>query len=120
MFNERSNIRYSTHGKARIEGVLTGEALLNDLSYNGCCLEFVGTVDVDDTKVYKIEISPEPDSGIEPFTVSAEPRWLRPAPYSCAIGFSFNSAPKGKHVQHYMEFLAALLKPDKPGAGPTP
>jgi uncharacterized protein YuzE len=110
MFNERNNIRYLTHGKARIEELAAGEALLNDLSHNGCCIEFVAAVDIKDMVIYQIEIIPEPESGIPAFTVQAEPRWIRPAPYSCAVGFQFSSTPKGKQVQKYMDFLASTIE----------
>jgi hypothetical protein len=109
MFNERNNVRYLSRGKARLEGI-EGEALLNDLSNNGCCVEFVAAIAIHETAAYKIEITPEPESGIPAFTVSAEPRWTRPAPYSCSVGFQFFAMPKEKQVQKYMDFLASAIE----------
>ncbi|MHB9296289.1 hypothetical protein PilKf_02049 [Pillotina sp. SPG140] len=102
----RENIRYPTEAHAIITTLLIGEAILQDISITGCCIEYTVQVPVSVGEPLIIKIIPEPAAGIGEFTVIGEPCWIRSINYSCEIGFLFKEYPKGKFFERYVDYLS--------------
>lgn len=104
---ERINSRYKSMGKARIAGILEGDALLKNLSITGCCLECTAYYEnIKSNEIYKIEIEPESSSNVESFDIQAECKWVRNMDYTCEFGFQIVASPKGKYFSNYVDYLA--------------
>ena len=106
MTNKRENSRHSTLARARIPSVFDGEALLKDLSITGCCIEYNTSLDVKSNTEYSMEIIPEKAAQIESFKLLVASRWIKSGTFSCEIGFSIVSPPKGKLFQRYVDYIS--------------
>jgi hypothetical protein len=106
MVENRKNFRYQTLAKARIEGVTEAEVLLKDISITGCCIESTVFLNIKKNSQYKIEIIPETAARIGSFELLTEPKWVRPAGYSCEAGFFILESPKGRSFQRYVDYLS--------------
>jgi hypothetical protein len=106
MFEKRNNIRYHTIAKARLKGIIEGDAILKDLSITGCCIECTMHVDIFPEVQYKLEVIPEKIAKIGKFDLSVESKWKRSGEYSCEIGFSIVASPKGKLFERYVDYLS--------------
>lgn len=105
MFEKRVNPRYRTMGHARIDGVISGELILKDISITGCRLECTTVCDIVQKEKYKIVISPESAANIDTFEIEAECRWTHSEDYVTEIGFMVTASPKGKAFQRYVDYL---------------
>jgi len=105
MIEKRINPRFRTMGHAQIEGEITGELLLKDISITGCCLECTTLCDIVKDKKYKIIILPESSSRIDAFEIEAECRWMHSEDYVTELGFLVTASPKGRQFQRYVDYL---------------
>ncbi|MDR2607681.1 MAG: PilZ domain-containing protein [Treponema sp.] len=106
LLEKRKNPRYSTLAHVRFPGVMDGEHLLKDLSVTGCCVECTTATDIKPNSAFQLEVIPEAGSGIGPFSLSVESKWIRPAGYSTDIVFVITASPKGRQFQRYVDYLA--------------
>jgi hypothetical protein len=107
MLNEdkRKNRRYPSIAKAVLPN-FAGDALLKDLSVTGCCIEYTMHLDVEPGGTYQLQIIPEETSKIGAFDLTVQCLWVRPAGYSCDIGFNITESPKGRTFERYVDYLA--------------
>jgi hypothetical protein len=105
MIEQRLNPRYHTMGHARIDGEISGELLLKDISITGCRLECTTICDIFQKKKYKIFIIPENAANIDTFEIEAECRWIHSEDYVTELGFLVVASPKGKSFQRYVDYL---------------
>jgi hypothetical protein len=106
MLDKRKHIRYPTLARVRVSEIFDGEALLKDLSITGCCIEYTMVVDIKLNTQYKIQVIPDSAAGIDSFELQVESRWMRPGGYSCEIGFTIVTSPKGRDFLRYVDYLA--------------
>jgi hypothetical protein len=104
--DQRKNRRYPSIARVQIPDVFAGDALLKDLSITGCRIECTMHVDLRENARYTITLCPEENAGIDNFDLIAECRWLRPAGYSCDIGFDIRESPGKKDFKKYVDYLS--------------
>jgi hypothetical protein len=103
---QRKNRRFPSIARAKIPGVLTGDALLKDISVTGCRMEFTMQPDISVGQRYTINIIPEKKSKIGSFELVTECKWIHARDYSCDIGFDVVESPKGRAFQRYVDYLS--------------
>jgi len=106
MMEKRRNSRFSTGAKVTIKEFGKEEFLLKDLSITGCRIEYPLDVEILLDMRFSLKITPEKETKVHPFTITAAARWIRVSSNSCEAGFMITESPKGKHFQSYVDYLS--------------
>jgi len=103
---KRKDTRFLTIAKVVIKEFGKEEFQLKDLSITGCRLEYPLETEISMDKRFSLEIIPEKEAKIKPFSIIAESRWIRVSSNSCEAGFIITESPKGKQFQNYVDYLS--------------
>jgi hypothetical protein len=107
MSDQRKVPRYSTSAaRVYIGGISEVEAVLEDISIAGCCVECNKAPNIEQNTKYKIKIVPEEKANIGGFEIVTESKWIYKKDSSCKIGFFIWESPKGESFQRYVDYLA--------------
>jgi hypothetical protein len=103
---KRRDTRFLTIAKVVIKEFGKEVFQLKDLSITGCRLEYPIDTEISMDKQFSLEIIPEKEAKIKPFTITAESKWIRVSSNSCEAGFMIIESPKGKQFQNYVDYLS--------------
>jgi len=106
MAEQRKNSRFLTTAKVVIKEFGKEEFQLKDLSITGCRLEYPLDTEISLDKRFSLEIIPETEAKIKPFSIDVESKWVRVSSNSCEAGFMITESPKGKQFQNYVDYLS--------------
>jgi len=106
MAEQRKNSRFLTSAKVIIKEFGKEEFQLKDLSITGCRLEYPIDTEISLDKRFSLEIIPETEAKIKPFSIDVESKWVRVSSNSCEAGFMITESPKGKQFQNYVDYLS--------------
>jgi len=106
MAEQRKNSRFLTSAKAVIKEFGREEFQLKDLSITGCRLEYPIDTEISLDKRFSLEIFPETEAKIKPFSIEVESKWIRVSSNSCEAGFMITESPKGRQFQNYVDYLS--------------
>jgi hypothetical protein len=100
----RRTQRYSSIAGISVNG-FEGKALLKDISNTGFCLESATCVNMSPREQYTVKIIPEPDTGVKPFDVVVEVRWVRSTEDKFETGMNIIKPPLGQAFDLYLKAL---------------
>lgn len=103
----RKNVRYNASGRVYIAEIT--DAVLKNLSVCGLCLKSGGFMNIAPNTKLTVDIVPEEDSCVHPFTVDIEAKWIRSQKGQSESGFVI-IVPPGTQAEtllkQYVEYLA--------------
>lgn len=106
----KRDARYQTKGQIYIAEVSNTDTLLKNLSSTGMCIESTGLLDIIPNERYSVDIIPEKDSNVGPFSLEIESRWVRTRIKSSDSGFVIVIPPgTSGHtaLEQYLSYLAS-------------
>jgi hypothetical protein len=105
----RKNVRYNASGQVYIAEITDTGAMLKNLSAGGLCIKSSGFMNIAPNTKLTVDIVPEEDSSVQPFTVDIEAKWIRSQKGQSESGFII-IVPPGTQAEtllrQYVEFLA--------------
>ncbi|MDR2313533.1 MAG: hypothetical protein LBE02_03285 [Spirochaetaceae bacterium] len=114
------DLRYTSRGKVYIAEVSNAEILIKNVSSGGLCIESEDSLEISPRARYSIEIIPEEESRVDPFTVDIEARWVKAKKRLCESGCVM-IIPPGTPSQEVLEqYLAYLAGRGEGKDGPPP
>jgi hypothetical protein len=81
-----------------------GQAVLRNISESGFRMESKTFVEIETGSGYLIRISPEPFTGLKPFEIAVEVRWVQSSPEKFSLGFMVTQT-NSRPFQRYLDFL---------------
>ncbi|MDR0586150.1 MAG: hypothetical protein LBG26_02820 [Treponema sp.] len=106
----RKKPRYESQGQVYIAEVLDTNAVLKNLSACGLCIESKEFMDIIPHSKYTIDILPEKESNIRPFTVDIESKWIRTKKDRSESGFIIIISPGTSGEEFLNDYLNFLSK----------
>jgi hypothetical protein len=100
--------RYDCVARVGING-FEGEAALRNISEGGFLMESKTYAAIGVGERYTMRIKPEAESGIDPFELSVEVRWIRSAETKFSSGFLILDNPVGRSFQQYIEHIKTTV-----------
>jgi hypothetical protein len=111
-FQEREDPRYALTAGIFIEG-FEGEGMLDNISISGCCMESITYVALIPDQEYQVNIHPDGDVKMEPFTLMLKLNWTKSSETLFQAGFSLGSGESNAKIKQYVELLRARgIQPD--------
>jgi hypothetical protein len=104
----RKTPRYESGGQVYIAEVLDTKAVLKNLSSSGLCIESEEFMDIVPHAQYSVNIVPEEESDINPFTVTIESKWIRTRKDRSESGFVIVIPPGTSAEDLFNEYLNFL------------
>ena len=102
----RKNSRFPAIARVQIPKVISGDALLKDLSVTGCRIECTMDVEIKENSRYTITVLPEESAEIDSFDLMVECKWIHPGSDSCDIGFNIIKSPGKRDFERYVDYLS--------------
>ncbi|MDR2143566.1 MAG: hypothetical protein LBP29_04265 [Treponema sp.] len=109
----REKPRYESKGQVYIAEVLDTNAVLKNLSASGLCIESGEFMDIVPHSKYVIDIFPEKEANIKPFTLDIESKWIRTKKDYSESGFVIIIPPGTSGQELLNEYLKFLSKYSK-------
>jgi hypothetical protein len=106
----RKNPRYESGGQIYIAEVLDARAVLKNLSACGLCIESKEFMDIVPHSKYTVDVLPEKESNIKPFSVDIESKWIRTKKDHSESGFVIVVSPGTSAEEFLNEYLNFLSK----------
>jgi len=103
---QRKNFRFFTIARVIIKEFGGKEFQLKDLSITGCRLEYPLDIEISLNKRFSLEIIPEKEAKIKPFSITAESKWVGVSSNLYEAGFMITESPNGKQFQNYVDYLS--------------
>ena len=102
--------RFNSKGQIFISQVTNTSALLKNLSSSGLCMESPDYVEIIPKTRYSVDIIPEEDSNLDPFSLEIESKWVKAKMKSSESGFVIVVPPgtSGEALlDQYLQFLSS-------------
>jgi hypothetical protein len=96
--------RYDSLAGVGING-FHGQALLSNVSSGGFCMQSKTFISITSGDIYTMQITPESASGIKPFFVDVEVRWMRSKVNRFDAGFLVTKHPEDGAYTGYVNHL---------------
>jgi hypothetical protein len=109
----RQSPRYESGGQVYIAEVLDTSAVLKNLSASGLCVESEEFMDIVPHSKYTVDVLPEKESNIKPFSIDIESKWIRTKKDHSESGFVIIIPPgtsAKELLDEYLEFLSHHAK----------
>jgi hypothetical protein len=109
----RKDTRYEAGGQVYIAEVLDTKAVLKNLSASGLCLESSEFMDIIPHSKYTVNVLPEEESNVDPFTIDIESKWIRTKKDRSESGFVIIIPPGtsgSELLDEYLNFLSKHAK----------
>jgi hypothetical protein len=109
----RKDPRYESGGQVYIAEVLDTNAVLKNLSSSGLCIESQEFMNIAPHSKYTIDVLPEKESNIKPFTIDIESKWMRIKKDLSESGFVIIIPPgtsAEELLNEYLNFLSQHTK----------
>ncbi|GHV55438.1 hypothetical protein AGMMS49579_18310 [Spirochaetia bacterium] len=104
---KRRAARYTTIAGIRING-MEGDAVVRDINKGGFRIASRTFVAINPQEQYAMQIIPDTASGVGPFELHVEVRWIRHTESLFAAGFVIVSPPMNESLQRYVNYLKKL------------
>jgi hypothetical protein len=100
--------RYDNLALVSIDGY-EGVAVLRNISQSGFRMESKTFVDMESGSVHTMQISPETRSGIRPFEIKVEVRWIQSTREKFSVGLMITQGDS-RILHRYIEFLKGPVR----------
>jgi hypothetical protein len=109
----RKSPRYESRGQVYIAEVLDTKAVLKNLSACGLCVESEEFMDIAPHSQYTVDVLPEKESNITPFSLDIESKWIRTQRDHSESGFVIIIPPGTSAEELFDKYLNFLSKHSK-------
>ncbi|MDR2049537.1 MAG: hypothetical protein LBP69_08795 [Treponema sp.] len=106
----REKPRYESKGQVYIAEVLDTNAVLKNLSACGLCIESKEFMNIVPHSKYTVDVLPEKESNVHPFTIDIESKWIRTKKDRSESGFVIVIPPGTSGEELLNEYLTFLSK----------
>jgi hypothetical protein len=109
----RRDSRYTSKGQVYIAAVLDANAVLKNLSSSGLCIESKEFMNIAPHSKYTVDVFPEKEANIKPFTLDIESKWIRTKKDLSESGFVIIIPPgtsAKELLAEYLDFLSQHAK----------
>jgi hypothetical protein len=96
--------RYTSIARVRING-FEGEAVLRNISTGGFRMESRTYAAITVGDHYTMRIKPEAGSGLSPFDLEVEVRWIQSTETSFSSGFLIIKSPANRPFEKYIDYI---------------
>jgi hypothetical protein len=96
--------RYDCIAYVKVNG-FEGQAVLRNISIGGFCMESRTYAAMQPGEQYAMEISPPQETGITPFEVKVEARWVKSDVASFNVGFLISDPRGERFLAKYIDYL---------------
>ncbi|MDR1024617.1 MAG: PilZ domain-containing protein [Treponema sp.] len=100
--------RYDNLALVSIDGY-EGVAVLRNISQSGFRLESKTFVDMESGSVHTMQINPEASSGLKPFEIKVEVRWIQITQEKFSMGLMIIQG-ESRVLHRYIEFLKGTVR----------
>jgi hypothetical protein len=106
----RRGPRYESGGQVYITEVLDTRAVLKNLSACGLCIESEEFMNITPLSKYTVDVLPEKEANIKPFSVDVESKWIRTRKDRSESGFVIVVSPETSAEELLNKYLYFLSK----------